>query len=98
MLRWRAKSQAIAVPPIHVIGTSTGFGQWSGEAWQEDYCRALGSEPQIVCAPAERFRSVPMENKTGPEPHRKNNPGMPHRSLKLPDVPADKSAERENLD
>src|SRR5260370_38792355 len=27
MFRWRANIQAIAVPPIKVAGTSTGFGQ-----------------------------------------------------------------------
>ncbi len=68
------------------------------DAGQEDYCRALGSGPQIVCAPAERLRRVLVENKTGAEPNGENNPGIPHRSLKLPDVPSDKSAKREHLD
>lgn len=28
MLRWRANSQAITLPPTNVNGSSTGFGQW----------------------------------------------------------------------
>lgn len=54
--------------------------------------------PQIVRAPAERFRGVPMKNKTAAEPNRKNDPRISDRFLKLPHVPAHKGAERERLD
>src|SRR6266849_6223744 len=54
--------------------------------------------PQVVGAPSRCFRSVPVDHETGEHPDGKNQPCKEVRSLELPDVPGNKSAEGERLE
>jgi hypothetical protein len=78
---------------------------------QQDSCqdksRNAGSEndrglsggwPQIISPPSHYLRSVPVSQKTGQHPNGEDQPRKKESSLELPDIPGDKSAERERFD
>ena len=67
-------------------------------AWPKEPGRLFRRGPQVVCAPSDRLRCIPVAKKTGDQPNGENKPEIFVESLKPPDVQGDESAERESFD